>query len=348
MHIHDVETPSVLIDLDIMTRNIQRMQAHCDALGIDFRPHIKTHKLPVIAQMQIDAGAVGIACQKTTEAMVFADAGFNDIQIPYNVVGAAKTARLAQMAARGVKVTTSADHIAVVDGLEQAAAEQNVTLNVLADIATFIKRTGTDPQGVLQVAQRIAASEHLHFAGILVYPSNVSSRPQTQQALDLLAANGLHAEMVSGGGSGAVQDAGEFPELTEIRVGTYVFYDYGSVTKGWATLDDCAMRVAATVVSTPTPDRIILDSGRKSIASDTIEDGYGIIVEYPDAHIYNLSEEHTHVDVSKCAQKPQIGERVHIIPVHTCVVTNLHNQIFAVRDDTVIHTWPVAARGLVW
>ncbi|MFW5748730.1 MAG: alanine racemase [Chloroflexota bacterium] len=348
MHVTELETPSVLIDLDVMTRNIQRMQAHCDALGIAFRPHIKTHKLPEIARMQLEAGAVGIACQKTTEAMIFADAGFDDIQIPYNVVGPQKTARLAEMAARGIRVTTSADDPVVVDGLQQAATAAGVTLNVLADLGTFIQRTGTDPAGVRAVARRITESPGLHFAGVLVYPSNVSSRPALQEALRLLEADGLPVEMVSGGGSGAVQDAAHIPELTELRVGTYVFYDWSSVSKGWAALDDCAMRVAATVISTPAPDRVILDSGRKSIASDTIDDGYGYIVEYPDARIYNLSEEHTHVDVSACAGKPAIGERVHVIPVHTCVVTNLHNQIYGVRDDMVEITWPVAARGLVW
>lgn len=346
---HDqLETPSVLIDLDIMERNIQRMQAHCDALGIAFRPHIKTHKLPQIAQMQLDAGAVGIACQKTTEAMVFADAGFTDIQIPYNVVGPQKTARLAEMAARGVNVTAMADHVAVVAGYQQAAEAAGVTLDVLADLATFLERTGAEPGDVLAIAREIDRAANLRFAGVLVYPSNVSTRPALLEALSLLEENGLPVEMVSGGGSGAVEDAAQMPELTELRVGTYVFYDWGSVTKGWATLNDCAMRVAATVVSTPTPDRAILDTGRKSIASDTIDGGHGHIVEYPDAQLYGLSEEHTHVDVSACAHKPGIGERVHIIPVHTCVVTNLHNQIYGIRGEDVDVTWLIAARGLVW
>lgn len=284
--IYDLETPAVLINLDVMERNIQRMQAHCDRIGIGFRPHIKTHKLPVIAQMQIAAGAVGIACQKTTEAMVFAEAGFDDIQIPYNIVGPAKTARLVAMARRGITVTTSADDPAVVAGLAQAVHGQGVTLNVLADVATFIQRTGAEPETVLTIARKIDASPGLHFAGLLVYPSNQSTRPAVQQALTLLAEAGLPVEQVSGGGSGAVEDAAHFPELTELRVGTYVFYDWSSVVKGWCTLEDCAMRVAATVISRPTPDRAILDTGRKSIASDTIADGYGHIVEYPDAHIY--------------------------------------------------------------
>lgn len=348
MHTQDLETPSVLIDLDIMERNIRTMQAKCDAIGLNFRAHIKTHKLPLIAQMQLDAGAVGIACQKTTEALVFAEAGFKDIQLPYNIIGDAKTDRLAQMVSMGVNITVSADHPVVVEGLQAAAKRNGVRFSVLADIATHINRTGTDVPGVLNLARMIADSPHLDFAGILVYPSNVSSRPAVQEAIAGIKAGGLPVSMLSGGGSGAVQDMGQFPELTEIRVGTYVFYDWTSVSKGWATLDDCAMRVAATVISTPTPERVILDSGRKSIASDNIDGIYGHIVEYPCAVIYNLSEEHTHVDVSACPQKPKIGERVHVIPVHTCVVTNLHHQIYAERGGEIQAVWDVAARGLVW
>lgn len=349
MHVSELETPSVLIDLNKMEANIQQMQAYCDSLGVAFRPHIKTHKLPSIAKMQLDAGAVGIACQKTTEAQVFADAGFTDIQLPYNIVGQAKTRRLAAMAARpGMIVTTSADHVAVVDGLAEAAAEAGVTLHVMADMATFIKRTGAQPEEIVSIAQRIDSAPNLHFAGLLVYPSNASVRPALLETLTLLEKSGLHAETISGGGTGGALEAAQVPELTELRVGTYVFYDWTCVVKGWTTMDNCAMTVAATVISTPSADRVILDSGRKSIASDTIDGGYGRILEYPDAHIYTLSEEHTHVDVSKCDRKPMIGERVHIIPVHTCVVTNLHNQIYGVRGDQVEVTWEIAARGLVW
>ncbi len=347
MHINDLETPSVLIDLDRMETNIRQMQAHCDRLDLDFRPHIKTHKIPAIARMQLEAGAMGIACQKLSEAQVFMDAGFDDIQIPYNIVGAQKTRRLARMAKR-IHVTAMADHPVAVDGLSQAAEAAGIRLRVLADLATGINRTGATPEGVIQLAQQIHADPHLHFAGLLVYPSDVEMRPAVQQVLAELDKAGIPVEAVSGGGTGATLQAADFPELTELRVGTYVFYDWTSVIKGWATLDQCAMTVAATVISRPNDDRAILDSGRKALASDRIADGHGHIREYPNAHIYNLSEEHAHVDISRCEQKPQIGDRVHVIPVHTCVVTNLHNQIYGVRGSEIEVTWPVEARGLVW
>jgi D-serine deaminase-like pyridoxal phosphate-dependent protein len=347
MKIYDLETPSVLIDLDIMERNIRRMQDHCNELGLAFRPHIKTHKIPDIAKMQLEAGAVGIACQKVTEAEVFTTAGINDVQIPYNVVGPQKTSRLADLALYN-RVTVSADHPTVIAGLADAARENEITIRVMVDLATDIERTGAPIEEVVNLAKKIDDDENLHFAGLLVYPSNTIMRPAIQEALAALNHAGIGVDSVSGGGSGAALHAHEVPELTELRVGTYVFNDMNCVTKGWASLDDCAMRIMTTVVSRPTSDRVILDSGGKTLAADRVNDGHGYIVEFPEAHIYQLSEEHGHVDMSACVDHPVIGDRVHVIPVHACVVTNLHNQIYGVRGEDVEVVWPVTARGLVW
>lgn len=344
---HDLETPSVLINLDRMERNITAMQTRCNALGLSFRPHIKTHKIPDIARMQIEAGAKGIACQKLTEAQVFIDAGITDIQIPYNIVGEKKTKRLADMALYN-RISVLADSKAVVKGLSEAAKANEMTLRVLVDLVTDINRTGTTVEGAVELAKTIDADENLHFAGLLVYPSNVTIRPMLQEVLARLHEAGIGVDVVSGGGTGAAHHAHEVPELTELRVGTYVFNDWATVERGWASLDDCAMTVMATVVSRPTDGRAILDSGSKTLSSDIINGVYGHIVEYPGAKIYQLNEEHAYVDVSECDPRPDIGEIVHVVPVHTCVVTNLHNRIYGVRGDSIEVTWDVAARGLVW
>ena len=170
MNITDLDTPSLVIDCNRMEANIAAMQARCDALGIALRPHIKTHKVPEIARLQLQAGAVGIACQKVTEAEVFAEAGFENILIPYNVVGARKTARLAALAAH-CRVSVSADDPLVVAGLAEAAAAAHVRIDVLADVATDIQRTGTSPEKVVDLARQITAAPGLHFAGLLIYPS---------------------------------------------------------------------------------------------------------------------------------------------------------------------------------
>ncbi len=347
MNPYDLETPSVLIDLDRMERNITRMQARCDDAGVKLRPHIKTHKIPDIARMQIEAGAIGIACQKVSEAEVFAEAGLNDIMIPYNILGARKTQRLADLALYN-RITVAADNLTVVDGLAAAAEPLDIRLRVLVDLATEIERTGASIDDAVRLAEAIEANEHLHFAGLMVYPSYPTIRPVLQEALARLDQAGIGVDMVSGGGTGAVLSAADVPELTEIRVGTYVFNDWTTVSRGWCTLDDCAMTVRATVVSRPAEGRAILDSGSKTLSSDIFDGGYGHILEYPDARIYKLNEEHGYVDLSACEDKPEVGEEVSIIPVHACVVTNLHNVIYGVRDQSIAVEWSVAARGRVW
>jgi D-serine deaminase-like pyridoxal phosphate-dependent protein len=347
MHVSEIETPALLIDIDQMQRNIHAMQTRCNNLGIAFRPHIKTHKTPEIARMQLEAGAVGIACQKVSEAEVFAAAGFDDIQIPYNIVGASKTARLADLALYN-RVTVTVDHLSVIAGLADAAKQDDMSIRVLVELATSLQRTGAQPSEVVTLAQRIEREEHLHFAGIMAYPSDPSAHPIIQEALDHLHRAGIGVDVVSGGGTGAAHHAHALPELTELRVGTYIFNDWTTVTNGWAALEDCALKVAATVVSRPSTDRAILDSGSKTLAADKAQGVHGCIVEYPEARIYQVNEEHGYVDFSACDERPTIGERVHVIPAHVCTAVNLHDRLYGVKSDEIEVIWQVAARGKVW
>ncbi len=345
--IYDLETPSVLIDLDRMERNIGAMQKRCDDLGIQFRPHIKTHKIPDIARRQLEAGAVGIACQKVSEAEVFADAGIKDIQIPYNIVGAAKTRRLAQLAKRA-DVSVTVDSQAVLDGIATAMHDAGATISVMVELVSLNNRTGTTPEEALALARQIVASNNLRFAGLMIYPSDAAIRPRLQKTLKLLNDSEIEVANVSGGGSGAILESHLIPELTEMRVGTYIFWDWGSVASGMTTFDKCAMRVRVTVVSANEPNRVILDGGSKTIHSEMVDGCFGYITEYPDARIYKVNEEHGYVDFTACDSQPQVGDILHIIPVHTCVVSNLHNQLFGLRGDRIEEVWDVAARGMVW
>jgi D-serine deaminase-like pyridoxal phosphate-dependent protein len=164
----------------------------------------------------------------------------------------------------------------------------------------------------------------------------------------LLKEDGLPIERVTGGGTPGMWQAHTHPELTEYRAGIYVYGDRLSLRSGAVTLDTCALRIFSTVVSRPTDDRGVLDAGSKTLSSDLHDlDGYGYICEYPEAKIYALSEEHGHVDFSACARKPEIGERVSIIPNHCCTVTSLFDEIIGARNDRVEETWRVAARGTV-
>ena len=160
-----------------MERNIALMQARCDELGINFRPHIKTHKIPDIARRQIEAGAVGIACQKVSEAEVFVNAGFRDVQIPYNIVGRRKTRRLAKLAQRAA-VTVTVDSRSVVDGIAEAAQDLGVTISMMVELVSLGERTGTTPAAALNLAQHIEATNGLRFAGLMIYPSDAAIRPR--------------------------------------------------------------------------------------------------------------------------------------------------------------------------
>ena len=348
MHIDELETPVPVVDIDRMEANIARLQTYLDEHKIANRPHIKTHKIPAIAKMQMDAGAIGITCQKVSEAEVMADAGFNDIFIPYNIIGESKLKRLMALAAR-INVSVTADSAFTARGLSNAAMIADLTLIVLIECDTGGGRCGVQsPQEAAELARLIGNLPNLHFGGLMTYPSNEHLDNFVRETRSLLKDDNLPIERVSGGGTPTMWEAHTHPELTEHRAGIYVYGDRLTLRSGAVTLDTCALRIFTTVVSRPTLDRGILDAGSKTLSSDLHGlEGYGYICEYPEAKIYMLTEEHGHVDFSACPRKPEIGERVSIIPNHCCTVTNLFDEFIGARDDQVEVNWQVAARGTV-
>jgi len=348
MDIEQLDTPVAIVDLEVLEENILRLQNHLDKFGISNRPHIKTHKIPEIAHMQINAGAVGITCQKLGEAEVMAQAGIDDIFIPYNIIGRSKLERLLNLSNRA-KISVTADSDFTVQGLSQVMQGTGIELPVLVEFDSGLNRCGVQsPQEAAELAQLIDHLPRLHFAGLMTYPSNETVGPFVRETKKLLEPLGLKVEKVSGGGSPAAWQAQTFPEVTEHRAGMYVYGDLYGVKHGVSMLTQCALKVLATVVSRPTSGRGILDAGSKVLSSDTMGlDGFGLIVEYPDAIIYQLSEEHGHVDFSAHPRAPAIGERVTIIPNHVCAVSNLFNEIVGHRNNRVEVVWPVAARGML-
>ena len=348
MRIEELETPVPVVDLDILRANILRLQSYLDEHGIANRPHIKTHKIPEIAQMQMDAGAVGITCQKLSEAEVMADAGFRDIFLPYNIIGAAKLAKLMALAAK-VTLSVTADSAFVTRGLSDAAHAAGLTLTVLVECDTGAQRCGVQsPQEAADLARLIARSPGLHFGGLMTYPNTNSLGEFVRATRALLQTDGLTIERVSGGGTPTMWDVHSIPEITEHRAGIYVYGDRLTLRSGSVKPEDCSLRVLTTIVSRPTAERGIIDAGSKSLSTDLHGlDGYGLICDYPEAKIYALSEEHGHVDFSACASKPEIGERLSIIPNHCCVVSNLVDEVVGQRGGLVEVVWKVAARGTV-
>ena len=348
MHIADLETPVPIVDIDCMEANIARLQSYLDAHHIANRPHIKTHKILAIAQKQVDAGAIGITCQKVSEAEVMAEAGFDDIFIPYNIIGEQKLQRLMDLASRA-RISVTADSAYTVRGYSSAAERAGLTLTVLIECDTGAQRCGVQSPGeAAELARLIGSLPGLHFGGLMTYPTNEYLDGFVRETRSLLKEDRLEIERVSGGGTPCMWQAHTHPELTEHRAGIYVYGDRLTLRSGAVTLDACALKIHATVVSRPTAERGILDAGSKTLSSDLHGlEGYGYICEYPDAKIYQLSEEHGHVDFSASARKPEIGERVTIIPNHCCTVTSLFDEFVGARDDQVEVVWQIAARGAI-
>ena len=234
--------------------------------------------------------------------------------------------------------------------LSDAARRAQRDLPFLIECDTGFRRTGVQtPDEALALARQALARPGLRFKGLMTFPNrDPETREFFERALPLFARAGLPVEVVSGGGTPALATVDRFPMLTEHRAGTCVYNDAMVVASGTATWDQCAMRVRATVVSRPTDDRGVLDAGSKVLTSDLYHmKGYGHVMEYPEAQVTHLSEEHAVVDFSGCAERPKVGEVVSVVPNHCCVVTNMVDEVYGVRKGTVEVVWPVAARGRV-
>jgi len=344
-------TPCSVIDLDIVDRNITHAQSLCDKAGVANRPHIKTHKSPLLAQLQIDAGASGITCQKLGEAQVMAKAGITDIIIATNLLGAARCGKLTEVQ-KHTPLKVCADNPVTLSAYADAASKANRPIDVLIECDTGQKRAGVEtPQEALTLIDLIQANPMLNFIGLLFYPP-LDGWPDTQLFYDAVTAGlqqqGLTAQIVSTGGTPNFVNIGTLKGATEHRAGTCIFNDLMMIKAGVATLEQCAFQVYTSVVSRGGKDRGILDAGSKTLSSDTGGlDGYGHIVEHPSARIHKFAEEHGFLDLSQCNDQPAIGDVVRVIPNHVCVAVNMVDQLIAVRNGQITDTIPVAARGML-
>ncbi|MSR82191.1 MAG: D-TA family PLP-dependent enzyme [Candidatus Latescibacteria bacterium] len=351
MRVEDLDTPVLIVDLDGLEDNLDRYHRYFNQHKIGLRPHIKTHKTLAIAHQQMRRGAIGITCQKLGEAEVMVAGGVDqDVLIPYNIIGAAKLDRLVALSGR-TRLTVAADSAYTVDGLSAAARTAGVTVGVIVELGIGGRAGVPSPQAALALAQHIARSPGLELRGLMAFPTSAQTRPVLQETLALFDGAGLPHPIVSGGSTASALLAHEVPELTEHRAGEYCVGGVGHLRRGTHTVAQCALRVLMTVVSRPTPDRAILDGGSKSLSASVLQDGehpsMGYLVEYPQARFSGASEEHGHVDVSACDPKPQIGERVQVLPVHPCPCVNEHDELVAVRQGRVEAVWPISARGKI-
>lgn len=372
MLLSNLPTPQVVVDRRRVLHNIDRIQQMASDAGMALRPHAKTHKSPVVARWQIERGAVGVCCAKVGEAEVFADAGIHDIRLPYpvNPSNAARVAALMDRASISIIV----DHLEVARGWSEAMQRAGRTLDVLIKVDVGFHRCGIDPgAGALGFVQRVASMPGLRLRGLLSHAGhayNAASEDalcavaQQEAATltelrDAAARSGIPLDEISVGATPSLRFSVRQKGITELRPGNYVYFDRTQVSLGSASLDECALTVVATVV-TKHPGRIILDCGSKTLTSDqargiTASAGYGAVLADDGASprrvdealtIERLSEEHATVRVNGTTDL-EPGDRVRVLPNHSCTVSNLVDVVRLVDGDEIVESLPIAARGRI-
>ncbi len=356
-----LQTPALVIDGTKVCANVHRLAEYARTHRINIRPHTKTHKLRRLAHLQLDAGAIGIAVAKVTEAEAISDPE-QDVFVAYPPIGEGRANRLAALA-HDRTMRAAVDSLAAIEATAAAAKSANVTIGLLVDLDVGLGRTGVpSPADTLPLAQAIDRAPNLRLDGLMIYPGQVWSKPNEQaaelQAIDDLVAqtlalwkkHGFSAAIVSGGSTPTAYQTHLMPHVTEMRPGTYVYNDMNTVRPGFATVDDCAARVVATVISDAVSSQVVVDAGSKTLARDASsvpDGGFGYVVEYPNARIKQLSEEHGQVDIRACDPRPKLGERVTIIPNHICPCVNLHEAIWWMEPGQPLEQMIVDARGCI-
>ena len=363
MHISDLETPAVVVDLDVMDQNITRMAGYCREHKLLLRPHTKSHKSPELAKRQLASGATGITVAKLGEAEVMLNAGITDILIAYPIVGEKKTAHLARLAEEAT-ISVALDSEDAARGISAAAERQGTTIKVLVEMDVGFRRCGLgNEKDLLALAQTITDLPALEFRGLMFFPGHftVPTEQRTilrnevneflDRSLETFARAGLLLPLVSGGSTPTAYESDGFHGVNEVRPGMYIFNDRNTAAIGAASFSDCALSVLVTVVSTAVSGHAIVDGGSKTFSSDRYqaEDGigFGLVKEDPAAVVERLSEEHGHLNVARSERRYRVGERLSIIPNHVCTTLNMHDEIYGVRGEQVETVWRVAGRGKV-
>jgi D-serine deaminase-like pyridoxal phosphate-dependent protein len=358
----ELDTPALVVDLDIMEQNLRRAAEYAAAHDLRLRPHTKTHKAPELARRQIALGAAGLTVAKVGEAEVMLRAGPADLLLAYPVIGAAKLRRLVEVA-RFARVTVALDSLTTATELSDAARAATVSFGVLAEVDVGGGRVGVTPGAELRdLARGLASLPGLEFEGIAFYPGHIrhldEAGVKALDALDRLVRSivadlrrdGFEVPIVSGGSTPSLYHSHRVTAMNEIRPGTYIFNDRNTATCGACDANDCAAFVLATVVSTARPGQVIMDGGSKTFSSDRLagagdEAGYGLVIEDPRAVFVKMNEEHGFVDVRACDTHFRIGDRVRVIPNHICTAVNLHETMYGIRGEEVVAEWKVAGRG---
>lgn len=359
-----MDTPHLSIDGAKMRRNIEKMAGIAREHGVKLRPHIKTHKIPKIALEQLRAGASGISAAKVSEAEVMADGGIEDIFIAYPLITEPKIQQAIALSKR-IRLIVGVDSLEGARRLSATARDEDHTIEVRLEVDTGLRRTGVLYDEAIELAEKVDALDHLELIGIYTYRGAVLGDSPT---LDLEKAGmeegrlmvslaermrerGIRLRDVSLGSTPTAEYAARVDGVTEIRPGTYVFYDRMQARLGACSLEECAATVVCTVVSRPSENLAVIDGGSKTFATDVQPgtrpldlEGFGHVVGRPGVVLERLTEEHGMLALSG-DQDLEAGDTLRIIPNHICSTVNLHDEVYVVDQDVVVDGLRVAARG---
>jgi D-serine deaminase-like pyridoxal phosphate-dependent protein len=356
-----IDTPSLVLDLDAFERNLDCMQARADQAGVRLRPHAKAHKCPDIALAQIARGAVGICCQKVSEALPFVRAGIGDIHISNEIAGPAKARMLAAMALHA-RMSVCVDDARQVAALAEACVQAGASLTVFVEIDVGQRRCGVgNADAALRLVDAIASHPALRFGGLQAYHGGAQHRrtvderrqeaaraaAKTAQVLARLQAAGVRCDVVTGGGTGSVAFDLTSGVYTEIQPGSYVFMDgdYGRNQWDDALHFEHSLFIAATVMSVAASARVVVDAGLKSMAVDS---GLPLVWRAPHGAALRYiaaNDEHGIVEAGEGGALPDLGAQLLLVPGHCDPTLNLYDEIIGIRGETVECLWPVSARG---
>ncbi len=360
MRISDIDTPAILIDLDIMEGNLKRVADYAREHELRVRPHTKTHKIPALGKRQLEHGASGLTVAKTGEAEVMLASGTPDLLVAYPVIGQKKLERLCEVA-RKTRVTVALDSLFAARQLSDAARLHQVDFGVLVETDVGLARMGVAPgEELIALAKGVTNFPRLDLEGFTFYPGHIKVQDERGheeivklgRLVESITADfrkaGLPHKIISGGSTPALYHSHK-TGVNEIRPGTYIFNDRNCVECGAATWDQCAATILATVVSTARPGHMIIDGGSKTFSTDRLVTGeatFGLVNEAPGALFHKMNEEHGYIDLRRAEKQDfQVGERVRVIPNHICVAMNLHEQVYGIRGNEVVEVWKVEARG---
>lgn len=350
MHIDELETPTLLVDLRKLEANIHRMANYCKQHRINLRTHVNSHKSPMIAYKQIAIGAYSIACQKLSEAEIFADAGFTDILITHSMVGWERFDRLMQLAER-ISISVTTDSGVVVERISQAAKTIGRDLPILIQIDTGEKRRVTQtPQAIVALGKRIIDLPHVELAGMMMSPISPACRSYLLETLDRFESADVPIQIVSGISTQHAFQIHEIPEITELCAGNYVFNDLSHVYWKVCDLADCALTVLTTVVSTQAFNRVILDAGMKTLTMThwtshnlSHDHVYGAVQDCPDATVFELFKEGGHLKTENTSRQFKVEEKAQVIPVNSAAAISMNDTFALVKDDRVLEILPISA-----